>query len=152
MSAYHALHLSLSGAGSSAECPCWVIWLRYRLLPLPGDVLDLQVFHAPQIDPVSPAVVGEPDKGVVAARAANDGAKPPHLVDHRRPDLIGPSAALAGVTRGGCLEGEDLPEGAGRGVAVQPEFVHSPLTSCGSEAFGLHPSGAVAQAHQRRPS
>src|ERR671921_2062316 len=128
MSAYHALHLSLSGAGSSAERPCWVIWLRYRLLPLPGDVRDLQVFHAPQIDPVSPAVVGKPDEGIVAARAADDGAKPPHLVDHRRSYLIGTSAALAGVTRGGRLEGEDLPEGTGRGVAVQPEFVHGSLT------------------------
>src|SRR5688572_25075167 len=88
-------------------------------LPL-GDVLDLQVPYAPQIDPVSPAVVSESDKGIVAAWAADDGAQPPHLVNHRCPDLIGPSAVLAGVMRGGSLEGEDLPEGASCSVPVQP--------------------------------
>src|SRR5918998_625833 len=119
------------------------------LFALSGDVLDLQVPYAPQIDPAPPAVVSEPDECIVAARAADDGAKPPHLVDHRRPDPIGPSATLAGVIRGGCLEGEDLPEGAGRGVPVQPELVHNSLTSSGSEAFGLHARGVVPQAHQR---
>src|SRR5829696_6777185 len=99
---------------------------------LPGDVGGLQVPYAPQIDPASPAAPSKPDEGVVAARAADDGAQIPHLVDHRRSDPIGPSAALAGVIRGGDFEGEDLPEGAGRGVAVQPEFVHSSLTSSGS--------------------
>src|SRR3712207_6760565 len=97
--------------------------LRGGHFPLPGDVRNPQVPYAPQIDPVSPAVVSEPDKGIVAAWAADDGAQPPHLVDHRRSDLIGPSAALAGVMRGGYLEGEDLPEGAGRSVTIQPEFI-----------------------------
>src|SRR3712207_3554142 len=68
--------------------------------------------------------MNEPDEDVVAVRAADDGAQPPHLVNHRRSDLIDPSAALAGVMRGGYLEGEDLPEGASCGVAVQPVFVH----------------------------
>jgi hypothetical protein len=85
---------------------------------LPGDVLDLQVPDAPQIEPVPPTAVGEPDQGVVAAWAADDGAQPPHLVDHRRPEPIGLAAALTAVLRGGYLEGEDLPEGARRGVAV----------------------------------
>src|SRR5215212_8721465 len=103
--------------------PWWVTWPLYHHFALPGGVHDLQVPYAPQIDPVSPAVAHEPDEDVVASWAADDGAQPPHLVNHRRPDLIGPSAALAGVTRGSYLEGEDLPEGACRGVAVQPEFV-----------------------------
>src|SRR5688572_31296810 len=60
-----------------------------------------------------------------------------------------PSAALAGVLCGGYLEGEDLPEGASCSVAVQPELIHSSLTSSGSEAFGLHARGVVPQAHQR---
>src|ERR687897_135447 len=60
-----------------------------------------------------------------------------------------PSAVLAGVLCGGYLEGEDLPEGTSCSVAVQPELVHSSLTSCGSEAFGLHARGVVPQAHQR---
>src|SRR3712207_2173063 len=66
------LHLSRSGARFSTECRWWVTWLRYRHFALPGDVLDLQVPYAPQVDPVPPAVVGEPDEGVVAARAADD--------------------------------------------------------------------------------
>src|SRR5215216_1869791 len=120
-----------------------------RHFALPGDVRDLQVPYAPQIDPVSSAVVSEPDESIVAAWAADDGAQPPHLVDHRCPDLIGPSAALAGVLRGGNLEGEDLPKGASCSVAVQPELIHSSLTSCGSEAFGLHARGVVPKADQR---
>jgi hypothetical protein len=54
---------------------------------LPGDVLDLQVPCAPQIDPVPPAIVSEPDEGIVAAWAANDGAQIPHLVDLAYPTL-----------------------------------------------------------------
>src|SRR3712207_5637449 len=123
--------------------------LRGGHFPLPGDVRDLQVPYAPQIDPVTPAVVSEPDEGIVAAWAADDGARPPHLVNHRRSDLIDPSAALAGVMRGGYLEGEDLPERASCSVAIQPELVHSTLTSCRSEAFGLDLCGVVPQAHQR---
>src|SRR5918992_4944900 len=88
---------------------------------LPGDVRDLQVPYAPQIDHVPPTVSGQPDEGVVAAWAADDGAQPPHLVNHRRSDLIDPCAALAGVMRGGYLKGEHLPEGASCSVAVQPE-------------------------------
>src|SRR5215217_4602325 len=122
-----------------------------RHFALLGDVLDLQVPYAPQIDPVTPAVVSEPDESIVAAWAADDGAQIPHLVDHRRSDLIGPSAVLAGVMRGGYLEGEDLPKGASCSVAVQPELVHSSLTSSGSEAFGLHARGVVPKADQRGP-
>src|ERR671910_39238 len=136
------------GFGVARQGP-WITWLGYRHFALLGDVLDLQVPYAPQIDPVSPAVVSEPDESIVAAWAADNGAQPPHLVNHRCPDLIGPSAVLAGVMRGGYLEGEDLPKGASCSVAVQPELVHSALTSCGSEAFGLHARRVVAQSHQR---
>src|SRR5215207_7163249 len=90
---------------------------------------------------------------MIAARAANDGTQLPHLIDHRRPELIGPSAALTNVLCGSRLEGEDLSEGAGRGVAVQPEFiVHSSLTSRRSEAFGLHPRGAVPRPTSADPT
>src|SRR3712207_1447771 len=126
--------------------------LRGGHFPLPGNVRDLQVPYAPQIDPVSPAVVSEPDEGIAAAWAADDGAQPPHLVDHRRSNLIGPSASLAGVMCGGRLEGEDLPEGACRGVAVQPEFVvHSSLTSRCSEPFGLSRARGRAPGSPARP-
>src|SRR5215211_7970283 len=130
--------------------PWWVTWPLYHHYALPA-VHDLQVPYAPQIEPVSPAVASEPDEDVVAAWAADDGAQPPHLVNHRCPDLIGPSAVLAGVMRGGYLEGEDLPKGASCGVAVQSVFVHSSLTSSGSEAFGLDLCGVVPKADQRGP-
>src|SRR5215218_6833071 len=45
---------------------------------LPG----CKVSRLPEVDQVPPAVVSEPDKGVLAAQAANDGAQLPHLVDH----------------------------------------------------------------------
>src|SRR5918998_2898864 len=148
--AHDALPLSRSGSRFSTGWCWWITWLGYRQFALLGAVLDLQVPYAPQIDPVSPAVVSESDKSIVAAWAADDGAKPPHLVNHRRSDLIGPSAALAGVMRGGYLKGEDLPEGASRGVAIQPVFVHRSLSSCRSEAFGLYARGAVPELHERR--
>src|SRR5215210_4610832 len=96
---------------------------------LPG----CKVSRLPEVDQVPPAVVSEPDKGVVAARAANDGTQLPHLVDHRFPESTDPSASIAGVLCGGHLEGEDLSKGAGRSIAVQPEFIHSSLTSRCSE-------------------
>src|SRR5918998_2977035 len=147
--AHDALPLSRSGSRFSTGWCWWITWLGYRQFALLGDVLDVQVPYAPQIDPVSPAVVSESDKGIVAAWAADYGAQPPHLVNHRCPDLIGPSAVLAGVMRGGYLEGEDLPKGASCSVAIQPELVHSSLTSSWSEAFGLHARRVVPQAHQR---
>src|SRR5688572_9171037 len=51
-----------------------------------------KVAHPTEVYEVPPAVVGEPDEGIVAARAADDGAQLPHLVDHRSPELTGPSA------------------------------------------------------------
>src|SRR5829696_8483789 len=45
---------------------------------LPG----CKVSRPPEVDQVPRAVVSEPDKGVLAAQAANDGAQLPHLVDH----------------------------------------------------------------------
>src|SRR5215212_4412810 len=86
-----------------------------------------KVSRPPEVDQVPPAVVSEPDKGVLAARAANDEAQPPHLVDHRSSEPTAPPAPTAGVLCGGRLKGEDLPEGSGHGVAVQPEFFHSSL-------------------------
>ena len=78
--------------------------------------------------------------------------QPPHLANHRSTYPAGPSAARTGVPCRGHLEGEDLPEGAGRGVAVEPLFVHSPLTSRRSEEFELHPRGAAPQAYGRGPN
>jgi hypothetical protein len=55
--------------------------------PSPGNVLGLQVLYTPQIDLVPPVIVNEPDEGIVAAWAANDGAQIPHLVDLASPSL-----------------------------------------------------------------
>src|SRR5829696_8566509 len=82
-----------------------------------------KVPHPPEVDQVPPPVVSEPNKSVLAARAANDGAQLPHLVDHRPSQPTGAPASAAGVLSGTHLEGEDLSEGPSRGVAVQPEFV-----------------------------
>src|ERR671913_829640 len=86
-----------------------------------------KVSRPPGVDHVPPAVVSEPDKGVVAARAANNRAQLPHLVDHSSSEPTRVSASTAGVLSSGYLKGEDLPEGTGRGVAVQPLFVHRAL-------------------------
>src|SRR3712207_3419531 len=90
-----------------------------------------------EVDEVPPAVVGQPDQGVVAAWAANDGAQFPHLVDHSSSEPIGPPASIASVLRGGHFEGEDLPECACRSVAVQPKFVHANLPSLRSVRSSL---------------
>src|SRR3712207_3715700 len=85
------------------------------------------VARPPEVDQVAPAIADQPDKDAVAVRTANYGAQIPHLVDHRCPEPIGPSASTTSVLRHSHLEGEDLPEGACRRVAVQPELVHRPI-------------------------
>src|SRR5215207_8922236 len=67
-----------------------------------------KVSRPPEVDHVPPAVVGEPDKGVLAARTANDDAQLPHFVDYRSSELTGAPASAAGVLRGGHLKGENL--------------------------------------------
>jgi hypothetical protein len=66
--------------------PLSVKW-NARLRALPSDVLGLQVLYTPQIDLVPPAIVNEPDEGIVAAWAANDGAQISHHVDLAFPSL-----------------------------------------------------------------
>src|SRR5215212_7581377 len=67
-----------------------------------------EVSCPPEVDHGPPTVVSEPDKGVLAARTANDDAQPPHLVDHRSSEPTAPPAPAAGVLCGGHLKGEDL--------------------------------------------
>src|SRR5918997_2485228 len=99
---------------------------------LPGS----QIARSAEVQQLPPADGGEPDQGVVAAGTANDHAQIPHLVDHRLPEPADPAAPPAGVLRGRHLEGEDLPEGTGRGVAVKPHLVHvSNLPSLRSVRF-----------------
>ena len=66
--------------------PLSVKW-NARLRALPSGVLGLQVLYTPQIELVPPAIVSEPDEGIVAAWAANDGAQIPHLVYLASPSL-----------------------------------------------------------------
>ena len=77
------------------------------------------------------------EKSVGAGRAANGGAQLSHLVDYfSKP--TSPTASTSGVHRSNQIEGEDLPEGPGHGLAVQPGFVvHDSITSRRSEAPGL---------------
>jgi len=85
--AHDARHLSRSGTRFYTGCRWWITWLWYRHFASPGNVLGLHVLYTPQIDLVPPAIVNEPDEGIVAAWAANDGAQIPHHVDLASPSL-----------------------------------------------------------------
>ncbi len=60
------------------------------------------------------------------------------------PEPAGPSAPVVRVLGGGHLEGEDLPEGARRGIAVRPESAQAFLSSFG-------PKGSVSSCEDAYP-
>jgi hypothetical protein len=84
---------------------------------LPG----CKVSCPPEIDEVPPAVVGEPDKGVVAVRAANNDAQIPHLVDQRSSEPFGLATAKEMVSEG--RRGDAVEYFMSEVVGLPPEFV-----------------------------
>jgi hypothetical protein len=101
---------------------------RVRRLPRRGRGLRCSRGHAhdgrraPQVEPEPPRRAGDPDHGLVARGAAQDGAQ----LDRVEPQLRhrhDPGAARAGRPRGRRLEREHLAQQAARGVAVEhPEL------------------------------
>src|SRR5215212_916277 len=89
-------------------------------------LLELQVFHALEIQPVTPwsvVLADDPDQGVVTRGAAHHRTYLGH-VGHLGADLSRRAATGAGGPGRGDLESEDLGQYPCRGVAVEPLFVH----------------------------
>src|SRR5690349_17262378 len=89
----------------------------------PGSLrprLSLRPQHhrSPQVDPEAVAGAGDADEGIVAAGAAENGAHL-HGVNGEVRDWPGCVATAADAFRGRDIEGEDVAEQTGGGIAIE---------------------------------